>query len=192
MRTKWQTWPVGRLIGAVGHHTYFLTDNAARQRVCTMARTIDDKGLGAFLHSEYPPGTDKGWIFNEMRGHLYVTDGNAHLVALCLARPGLTLGQLAENGGARLIRFWQEGWEEGSGQQQAYDTYIPFGIDTRALANCRVGLDHFKQPPQQIKIIPSDVPYDDAAFTPEDRGRPLQETARALSRLAAKAGPTQA
>ena len=79
-----------------------------------------------------------------------------------------------------LVRLWQDGWEDGSGQNAAYDVYIPVGTDTARIPETREGTDWFKDPPAPTKIVPATIPFDTPLLSEADRGRPLIETVRVL------------
>lgn len=177
----WQT-PCAQFIGAIGHHTFFLQDASARARLQRFCTAIRQNGVAWFLKREYPQGLDKAIIVNRIGDALYVVDGNAHLLSLVLCDASITLRALVQAAGHQhFVRIWQDGWEAGSGQREAYETYIPPTTDTTRVPQWRAGVDGFKQPPISIKIIPSNVPFDSACFAACDRGRPLQQTAQALT-----------
>lgn len=176
-----QNVPCATFVGAVRHHRHFTEDEAARARLAAFCARIAGAGVRAFVDGEYPAGSGKAIIVNEAAGRLCLVDGNAHLVALTACMPDLTLARLVELAGRDdFVHVWREGWEEGSGQMEPYDVYIPFAADAAAVPGCREGTDCFKDPPQPTKIIPATVAFDSSLFAPADRGRPLGETARAL------------
>lgn len=173
--------PCGTFVGAVRHHAHFVGDEAARARLARFRDVVRTRGMAAFLAQEYPPGSDKALIVNEIGGTPCVVDGNAHLVALVLCDPDVTLARIVEAAGrAGIVRLWKDGWEAGSGQEAAYETYIPTATDTTRLPEAREGTDWFKDPPQPTKIMPSTIPFDTPALPERDRGRTLAETAEAL------------
>ena len=86
----------------------------------------------------------------------------------------------ARRGAPDLVRLWQDGWEDGSGQDAAYDVYIPIGTDTARIPEAREGTDWFKDPPAPTKIVPATIPFDTPLLSEADRGRPLIEAVRAL------------
>lgn len=176
--------PCRTFVGAVRHHAHFVEDEAARARLAWFCDVIRTRGMAAFLAREYPPGSDKALIVNEIGGTPCVVDGNAHLVALVLCDPYVTLARIVEAAGrAGIVRLWKEGWEAGSGQEAAYETYIPVDADTTRLSEAYEGTDWFKDPPQPTKVIPSTIPFDTPALSERDRGRTLAETAEALRPL---------
>lgn len=178
----WQM-PCAQFIGAIGHHKYFLHNESARTRLRRFCAAIRQNGMAWFLNSEYPAGAEKAIIVNLIDGTPCVVDGNAHLLSLVLCDASVTLQALVRAAGRRgFVRIWQDGWEAEHGQQQAYETYIPPTTDTTRLPVWRDGWDGFKQPPIRIKIIPSNVRFDSACFAESDRGRPLKQTAMALTR----------
>lgn len=180
------TIPCRTFVGAVRHHRHFTEDEAARRRLESFRERIAVHGVKAFVDEEYPPGSGKAVIVNEIAGRGFLVDGNAHLVALVACVPDLTLTQLAELAGRDdFIRIWREGWEPGSGQGEAYEVFIPSATDARLVPGCYDGTDGFKDPPQPTKIMPATVPFDSASFAPEDRGRPLCETVGRLDELRA-------
>lgn len=177
----WSSLQCAELIGAIGHHHYFLSNTAARTRLKRFCREIQNDGQEAFLQREYPAFSDKAVILNQIGKRVFVVDGNAHLLALLLCCATLTVGCL-QRIHPTLFRFWRNGWEDGSGQSAAYDTYIPRSINASRLAGARQGMDGFQSPPSPIWVIPSNIPFDTKALKPEDRGYPLGETATALAK----------
>ena len=176
--------PCAQLVGAVRHHRHFVEDEAARLRLAGFCERIRGEGVRAFFDAEYPSGGGKAIIVNEAQGRLNLVDGNAHLVALVACDEHVTLADLVrEVGRDDFVRTWRDGWEAGSGQEGAYDVYIPMDADASRIPGCREGTDWFKSPPQPTKIISADIAFDSPLFAPEDRGRPLGETARALGLL---------
>lgn len=179
------TVPCRTFVGAVRHHRHFTENAAARERIATFRARIEADGVRAFVDAEYPPGSGKAFIVNETAGRLCLVDGNAHLVALVACRPELTLAQLmSEAKRSDIVRFWRDGWEEGSGQEAAYEVFIPQATDATRIPGCYDGTDWFKSSPQPTKIMPATVPFDSPLFAPEDRGRTLEETVRVLDELA--------
>lgn len=176
----WNT-PCAEFVGAIRHHRHFVEDEAARVRLVGFCGHIRREGAKAFLDAEYPAGGGKAFIVNEVAGRLNLADGNAHLVALVACDSQVTLARLVELAGRDdFVRVWRDGWEEGSGQEKPYEVYIPMATDGADVPGCYKGTDWFKDPPQPTKIIPATVAFDSPLFAPEDRGRPLGETARAL------------
>lgn len=168
----------GSFIGAVRHHLYFTESIAARQRLQRFSEMVARDGVKAFIDEEYPAGSGKAMIVNEVAGRLCLVDGNAHLVALLTVDPDLTLGSLIEAVERDdFVRIWIEGWEAGSGQERAYDIYIPIEADVSRIPESRLGVDGFKRPPEDINIIPASIAFDSPLFAPADQGRPLEETA---------------
>lgn len=172
------------LISAPGHHTYFLTNAQTRSIIQNSCAYIRTNGLSAFLDREYPTHGRKRVIINQAGGQFNVVDGNKHLVSILLAYPQLTVNGLLQIR-PNLVRFWDCGFEYEQ-QRTAYDIFIPNHIDTSLLQNVRCGYDHFKNPPEKIKIIPANIPFDSTAFCEDDRGRALWETVKALRQLLAK------
>lgn len=173
--------PCAEFVGAVCHHSYFTGSDAARERIAGFVARIGRWGASNFVDEEYPAGAEKRIILNIIDGKVCVTDGNAHLVALVAACPGFHLGQLWRSGSeGGLVRVWRCGWEDGSGQDVPYDTYVPLTADVSRIPGAHAGTDWFKQPPESINVIPSNVPYDSELFSAGDRGRTLGETVEAL------------
>lgn len=169
----------GELVGAVRHHRYFTEDEEALARLVGFCQRIELKGVKAFVDEEYPPGSSKAMIVNEVAGRLCLVDGNAHMVALVACRPDLTLAELVECAGRTdFVRVWKDGWEEGSGQSVPYEVYIPRNADASSIPRCRDGVDGFKDPPQPTKVILATVAFDTPLLPACDRGRPVGETAR--------------
>lgn len=107
--------------------------------------------------------------------------GNAHLVALVACDPDLTLEKLAEAAGrSDFIRVWRDGWEAGSGQACAYDIYVPLDADVSRIPDSRLGVDGFKEPPEDINVIPPHIAFDSLLLALYDRGRTLAETAECM------------
>lgn len=178
------TAPCSEMIGAIRHHAHFTESEEARVRIGGFVRTIRELGVQGFVDREYPVGSGKAFIVNEAAGRLCVVDGNAHLVALAMHDPAITLAKLVEaTGRPEVVRLWREGWEAGSGQDRPFDVYIPFEADASRIPACREGLDGFKNPPLRMKIIPADIAFDSPLFSVADRGRPIGETVRALQEL---------
>lgn len=183
--------PCSSLVGAVGHHTYFLRTPAARARIARFCEAIRSEGIGAFLEAEYPRarkggarGEGKAFIVNVVGGTPCLIDGNAHLMSLVLCHPAVTLAELCEAAGRDdLVRIWRAGWEEGSGQAAPYDVYIPPDTRTDRIPGARRGVDGFRQPPLVIKIVSAGIASDSLLFDEADRGRPLGQTAAALREL---------
>ena len=174
------------LVGAVGHHWFFSHNAAAQERLSGFVRDIRRDGVDWFLREHYPRTGEKRVIVNQIGGRFYLVDGNAHMLALVLANPGIRFSGLVDAvGHGSFARFWRDGWEEGSGQVEPYETYIPFDTDTERLPSAREGYDAFKPTPERIKIIPSNIPFDSPLLSERDRGRPLGETAEELERLGA-------
>lgn len=179
--------PCRTFIGAVRPHRHFTEDEFARHQLESFRARIEADGLRAFVDAEYPAGSGKAVIVNDVAGRCCLVDGNAHLVALVACRPDLTLAQLVDEAGRDdFVRLWREGWEDGSGQDKPYEVYIPTDVDARAVPGCHDGTDWFKSPPQPTKIMPSSVAFDSVLFRPDDRGRPLEETVRRLEELASR------
>lgn len=173
--------PCASFIGAVGHHAYFTSNAAAKDRIERLARLARCRGIRGFAAQEYPQGAGKAFIANLTQGKVCLVDGNAHMVALLAVNPQLTLASLAyQVGRDDLVRLWQDGWEDGSGQNAAYDVYIPVGTDTARIPETREGTDWFKDPPAPTKIVPATIPFDTPLLSEADRGRPLIETVRML------------
>lgn len=176
--------PCKTFVGAVRHHGYFTGQASALNRIRDFCGRIARDGARAFVDEEYPVGSGKAMIVNEVEGRLCLVDGNAHLVALLVCDPELTLGGLAEAvGRSDFIRLWQGGWEQGSGQEGAYDIYVPLEADVSRIPGSRSGVDGFKQPPEDINVIPPTVPFDSPLFSLCDRGRILAETANSVRRF---------
>lgn len=166
------------LIGALGHHQYFLTNIPTKsiiQDFCTYIRT---NGLSAFLDQEYPSRGIKRIIINQTREQFNVVDGNKHLVSILLVNPQLMINDLLQIR-PDLIRIWNCGIECEQ-QKIPYDIFIPNHIDTTYIKNARCGYDYFKNPPEKIKIIPANIPFNSTAFNEKDRGRILGETVKTL------------
>lgn len=174
--------PIGTFCGALGHHKYFLTNQEARENIFSFSHYILTEGIEAFLRREYPAEGIKRIIINEIDNHFYIVDGNKHLVSLLLAKPDLTPGDLLQYNSS-LLRFWKKGIEETNSNGKPYEIFIPLHIDTNAVPQARIGYDNFKTPPETIKIIPADIPFDSPVFIPEDQGKPLRQTAEELSSL---------
>lgn len=175
------TVPCATFVGAVRHHAHFLESEAARARLLGFRDDVRTNGVRAFVDREYPPGSGKAMIVNEVAGRFCLVDGNAHLVALVMCDADLTLARLVEEAGrADFVRLWRDGWERGSGQEAAYETFIPIDADTANVPGAREGVDGFKRPPQPTKIVPSTIAFDSPLFAEADRGRALGETARLL------------
>lgn len=173
--------PCKTFVGAVRHHGHFTEDAAVRERLRSFCERIMREGAKVFVDEEYPPGSGKAMIVNEVAGRLCLVDGNAHLVALLACDPDLTLGSLVETvGRGDFVRLWREGWEAGSGQDCAYDIYVPLGADVALILGSRLGVDGFKQPPEDINVIPSSIAFDSPLFSLCDRGRALSETAECV------------
>ena len=179
------TMPCTEFVGAVRHHAHFLEDEASRARLRRFRDAIRAEGVRAFLDREYPAGGDKALIVNVTAGRTCLVDGNAHLVALVMCDVGVTLARLVEESGrADFVRRWHDGWEEGSGQEAAYEVYLPLDADTSRIPEAYEGTDWFKDPSQPTKIMPATIAFDSPLFAERDRGRPLGETARrVLERL---------
>ncbi len=180
--------PCLRFVGGVGHHTHFVEDAGARRRIGMLCSGVKSSGIPAFVEREYPRGSEKTIIVNVVgerkgRGGIpCVVDGNAHLLALCMAVEGLTLARLVElSGRSDIVRIWHDGWEGGSGQTAPYDTYVPVGVDLRRIPGAHRSVDRFKNPPEPTQVIPSTIAFSSPLFSWRDRGRTLGETARALS-----------
>ncbi|WP_139652106.1 hypothetical protein [Raoultibacter phocaeensis] len=168
----------GGFVGAVRHHRYFTEDDSARTRLQSFCERIEREGAKAFIDEEYPCGSGKAMIVNEVAGRFCLVDGNAHLVALVACDPDLTLARLVEVvGRSDFVRVWREGWESDSGQACAYDIYVPIDADVSRIPESRPGVDGFKQPPESINIVPACVAFDSPLFALSDRGRMLAETA---------------
>lgn len=176
--------PCAAFIGAVGHHAHFTGDDAARTRLVGFCRRIREQGARIYLNEEYPARGGKAFIVNLTQGKPCLVDGNAHMVALVACDPQLTLARLVEIAGRDdIIRLWQDGWEDGSDQDDAYDVYIPVGTDTGRVPEARVDTDWFKQPPSPTKVIPATIPFDSPLLAENDRGRLIGETAAWLRGL---------
>lgn len=178
------TVPCSTFVGAVRHHHHFLEDEGARARLESFCSRIVEKGMKAFLDEEYPPGSGKAFIVNEVAGRLCLVDGNAHMVAIVRCLPDVTLADLVQTAGRDdFVRIWRGGWEEGSGQTSPYEVYLPVATNTSRVPGCYEGVDGFKNPPAPTKIMPAGIAFDSPLFDPVDRGRPLGETARCLNEL---------
>lgn len=176
--------PCASFIGAVRHHAHFMQDVVAGERIDRLVRIARFRGLQTFVDWEYLAGGNKAFIVNLTQGKACLVDGNAHMVALIAADPKLTLASLVRQTGRNdLVRLWQDGWEDGSGQDAAYDVYIPVDTGTARIPEARVGTDWFKDPPAPTKIIPATIPFDTPLLSEADRGRPLIETVCALGLL---------
>lgn len=112
--------PCLRFVGGVGHHAHFVEDTGARRRIGMLCSGVKSSGIPAFVEREYPRGSEKTIIVNVVgerkgRGGIpCVVDGNAHLLALCMAVEGLTLARLVElSGRSDIVRIWHDGWEGG-------------------------------------------------------------------------------
>lgn len=165
-------------IGAPGHHQYFLTHTPAKSVIWDFCGYIRANGLSAFLNREYPPQGIKRIIINQAGGQWNVVDGNKHLVSILLAEPQLMVNDLLRIR-PKLIRIWNCGMEYER-QETPYNIFIPGHIDTTSLQNAKCGYDYFKNPPEKIKIIPANIPFDSTVFQEDDRGRALWETVKAL------------
>lgn len=179
--------PASTLIGAVGHHSYFLTNSSAQNRIYIHANRIFSFGLSQYLNDEYlataQGGTlNKNFIINEIDGRYFLLDGNLHMLSIILAMPTITLGEIIKSANQpNIIRFWKNGYENHlSTQKEPYDTYVPLNICTDRIIGAYEGTDYFKQPPESIFIIPSNIPYDSVLFHPAQRGQPLWKTASVL------------
>ena len=166
------------LIGSPGHHLYFLTNMQTKLIIQNSCEYIRIFGLTAYLEREYPSNRNKHIIINQTGKQFNVVDGNKHLVSILLAEPKLTINELLQIK-PELIRFWDCGIENCH-QRNPYDIFIPNHIDTSSIENVRNGYDCFKNPPEKIKIIPANIPFNSAAFSERDRGRTLEETVKAL------------
>lgn len=174
--------PCAQLVGAVGHHAHFTSDDAARARVIGFREAVARRGLGAFLRDEYPTGSGKAFIVNVVDGVPCLIDGNAHLVGVVMAQPEVTLADVVEAAGCGdIVRIWDAGWEYGSGQETAYDVYVPIETDISRIVGAREGVDYFKKPPQPTKIVPGTIASCSTLFAERDRGVALGLTAAALS-----------
>lgn len=171
----------GKLIGAVGHHRHFTANSAARERLLRFRERILQEGAEAFFREEYPARSGKAFIVNVADGKACLVDGNAHLVSLVACFPLLKLSDLAAlSGRTDIVRIWEDGWEEGSGQSAPYDVYVPVEIDTSHIPGARIDTDWFKHPPAPTKVIPPCISFDDPLFIPGDRGVPLFQTVRGV------------
>lgn len=166
------------LIGAPGHHQFFLTNIPTKSIIQNSCKYIRTNGLAAFLSREYPSQGTKRIIINQTGETFHVVDGNKHLVSILLAYPWLMINDLLKIR-PNLIRFWDFGIEYEQ-QRTPYDIFIPNHIDTSSIQNARCGYDHFKNPPERIKIISANIPFNSTAFQERDRGRALGETVKAL------------
>jgi len=174
--------PVGLAIGAPGHDRFFRENKAAAESIAEMADFARHRGLTALLEREYPDVGSKSIILNRIGKDVYAADGNRHLTALLIYDPALRFAQLEE---ARpgLLRLWHAGVEAGLNTAETpHEVYIPFEVDTSRVACAREGMDFFKNPPAPTKIVPADFRSDSPLLSPEDRGRPLYQTAIALLR----------
>lgn len=173
--------PCAELVGAIGHHAYFLESSAAQERLRGFRNRILESGVRAFLDEEYPRESGKAFIVNEAAGQCCLVDGNAHMLALLACEPDLTVGGLVRMAGrAEVVRIWSDGWEGGSGQDAPYDVYIPHAADASRIPAAREGVDGFKNPPIPVKIIPASIAFSSPLFSARDRGRALGETLSAL------------
>lgn len=176
------------LVGAVGHHAFFLTSASAQNRIQIHVNRILAFGLKQYLNEEYLSTIQnnklsKSFIINEIENRHFLLDGNLHMVAIILALPATTIGDIVQAAGrADIIRFWKNGYEDSPAiQKNPYDTYIPLHICTDKIAGAHKGMDYFKNPPEEIFIIPSNIPYDSMLFSPPQQGQPLGITAMALT-----------
>ena len=171
---------LGGAVGAPGHHRYFLHNSAAAASIVEMYRFGRDRGIKALLEREYPAGSGKNIILNIIAGRIYLADGNRHATALLLLAPEITFGEL-EQLRPGLLRIWFAGVEEGcNSAANPYDVYIPADIDIGRVSGAYLGTDYFRNPPAPTNIVPADFPADSERLSPEDRGRPLYQTALAL------------
>ena len=98
--------PCASFVGAVGHHAYFTSNAAARDRIERLARLARCRGIRGFAAQEYPQGAGKAFIANLTQGKVCLVDGNAHMVALLAVDPQLTLASLAYQVGRDDLRRW--------------------------------------------------------------------------------------
>lgn len=175
------------LIGAVGHHSFFLTNHPAKNRIRIHVSRILAFGLKQYLNEEYLSTIEneklgKSFIVNEIEDQYFLLDGNLHMLSIILALPTTTLGDIMQTAErSDIIRFWKNGYENSPNiQKNPYDTYIPLDICTEKIAGAHKGVDHFKNPPEDILIIPSNIPYNSMLFLSQHRGQPLGVTATAL------------
>ena len=182
--------PCSSFVGAVGHHAYFTRMSAARARIGGFCEAIRSRGIRAFIEAEYLADRCKGaaenkaFIVNVVGDAPCLIDGNAHLVALVLCDPDVTLARLcAVAGRTDFGRVWQAGWEKGSGQSAPYDVYVPPATRTDRIPGAREGMYGFKCPPVPIKIISAGIASNSPLFDEADRGRPLGETAAVLREM---------
>lgn len=174
--------PVAGLYGAPGHHQYFLSDEKTIKTIISFTQYIRTKGMEDFLRREYPLHSTKRIIINEINNKLYVVDGNKHLICLLLVNPNIRLGNLMHYSFG-IIRYWNKGFESFQNNGIPYEIFIPHRIDTSAVSGARTGYDYFKNPPEKIRIIPADIPFDSPPFKSDERGKPLWLTASSLSTL---------
>lgn len=175
------TVPCAEFVGAVRHHRHFTENEAARRRLASFCERIERAGMKAFVDEEYPAGSGKAFIVNQVDGRLFLADGNAHMVSLVRCFPDLTLKRLEiETQRRDLVRFWVAGWEAGSNQEKPYDVFVPMQADVSRIPGAYTTEDSFKDPPEPTKAIPAAVPFDSPLLSVEDRGCPLEETVRFL------------
>lgn len=175
--------PVAQACGAVRHDWFFKTDSAAQESIKELTELVKAQGADVMLAREYPDTAAKNVIVNIVEGKPYVIDGNRHCVALLMAEPKLSFGEL-EKLRPGLLRVWQAGVEEGKNTPEtAYDVYIPADVDISGIPGARRGMDYFKNPPAPTNIVPGSFPSDSELLPEADRGRALGETAAALREM---------
>lgn len=170
------------MICSPGHYHFFLTDLCIREELLQAGNYIKEHGLQAYVLREYPPHGKKRVIINRIGNRFYVVDGNKHLTAMLLIRPNLCVEDL-EHICPGLFRFWNCGIEDDGRQSVPYKVYIPAHINTSAIRNVKIGYDYFKTVPQEMKIIPADIPFDNPDFSEIDKGRPLAYLVNAFRRI---------
>lgn len=171
---------IGCACGAPRHDYYFKKNDSVSCSILEMAHYGRRHGIQALLRREYPDTDTKNIIVNIIDDRIFVVDGNRHLVALLMVKPDLTFGEL-QNYRTGLVRIWFAGVEEGKNSAVTpYDVYIPDAVTISNIPKAHKGMDHFKNPPSPINIVPANFRFDSNALTRIDRGYPLYQTTIAV------------